>query len=114
MARLNEPRVHADVTNLCTSMNYYETEQDAKATPTEHQIAAVRRLLLHLAGPWTGIDGPIDNRPRPRLLTTHGPSPRTLLPASANRRREALSNERTAPAQREDEGANGCRLDRGR
>ena len=38
MARLNEPRVHADVTNLCTSMNYYETEQDAKATPTEHQI----------------------------------------------------------------------------
>ena len=55
MARLNEPRVHADVTNLCTSMNYYETEQDAKATPTEHQIAAVRRLLLHPAGPFCCI-----------------------------------------------------------
>ena len=57
MARLNEPHVHGDITRLSISMNYSETEQHAKATPTEHQIAAMRRLLLRPAGPWTGTDG---------------------------------------------------------
>ena len=75
MARLNEPHVHGDITRLPISMNYYETEQHAKATPTEHQIAAVRRLLLRPAGRWTGTDDPVDGRPRPHLLTAHRPSP---------------------------------------
>ena len=75
MARLNEPHVHGDITRLSISVNYSETEQHAKATPTEHQIAAMRRLLLRPAGPWTGTDGPVDGRPRPHLLTSHRPSP---------------------------------------
>ena len=62
------------------SMNYYETEQHAKATPTEHQIAAMRRLLLRPAGPWTGTDDPVDGWPRPHLLTAH----RTLSPSLHN------------------------------
>ena len=80
MARLNEPHVHGDITRLSISMNYSETEQHAKATPTEHQIAAARCLLRRPAGPWTGTDGLIDRRPPPHLQAAHGPSPHTLLP----------------------------------